>query len=1069
MWKLGVDMGVASLGWCALGLNQTGEVIKVLDGNVRLFPDGRDGQSGTPLNVQRREARSAKRLRDRSQMRQKSVLAALVSVRLLEGFDTPIAHINPHEARSMCAEAPVCKLTLARALLYLSKTRGFKSNRRDEAQGKSEESKILGPKFRKLEAQLDGKTLGQFLWHRRRDALVKAREVQDGIAKAKTIQAAPLKFKEGSDIFPTRAMMEQEFDAIQAQQGETQGLNKEDWTLLRSRIFFQRPLKPQERGKCTLYPHRSRALRALVSSQDYALEQKLCNLRLIYPDRTSQPLTPHQCDGIRTDLWAKKSLTWNGLRKLRVKGQRLFPDEVKFNLEEGQDPDRSLQGNQTRVELSKVPEASILLKRPVEDLDHIVELLIDPPEPTQKDEPDISLDEQALRARLGELDLSEAQIDALLTLRFASGTMSLCTHAMQQLTPLMRAGMLYNDAVQELQDDDGKALHHSHFETRLLDRLPYYGQILRGSVIGGDPAQDATKNPEQHYGKISNVTVHVALNQLRKLVNALVARFGPPASIHIELARDLPLGAIGRSELKKALNNNAKRNQRLREFAQNDLNIANPNGRDILKLKLWEELSVKDASARCCPYSGRHIPASKVLTGEIEIEHILPFSRTLDDTNANKTLAYRSANALKANQSPYEAFGKDQHADKGYVWANILSRAANLRDAKKRRFDPDAMKKYDEDKDGFIQRSLNDTRFLSRAAKQYLSAIIPANKITTVTGRHTSNLRHDWGLNSLLSDTKDEKNRDDHRHHLIDAFVIALTTRSLVKHIADAARYDGHGRLKRGVGELPTHLRTQLRELLDRVVVSYKPDRDASGKFYAETAYGKPPPLQDMDKDRLYRTRMKVEAIGTDHVEGICDPQIRAHLNSFVQHSRETGEDRRATLEQFLKTQLPKLCTDRGIKRLRVRIKESSFRQIASASYKGYAVAGYAFVDIWKIPPRKPGNPSQYLGNFIDIPTGKAILAKQKPTPRLPESKDHPGAKRCMRLFKDDMVQISEDGQVQYLKVFGFSASNNRIDIRPANKGGKKQIYKSINQLCFKHNLRHVLVSVDGRMKGRNR
>ena len=431
--------------------------------------------------------------------------------------------------------------------------------------------------------------------------------------------------------------------------------------------------------------------------------------------------------------------------------------------------------------------------------------------------------------------------------------------------------------------------------------------------------------------------------------------------------------------------------------------MPNPSRRDLLKLKLWEELNVKNSSDRCCPFSGKKIPASKVLTGEVEIEHILPFSRTVDDTNANKTLAYREANRLKGNQTPYEAFGKNQHADKGYDWGEILRRAANLRDSKKRRFDPSAMEEFQAKHDGFIERSLNDTRYLSRIAKKYLGAIVPDNKIVAVTGKHTSNLRHDWGLNSLINEQGDQKNRGDHRHHLIDAFVIALTTRSIVKQIADGARYDGHHRLKRGKTELPQQLRHGLQELLDRIVVSHKLDRDAGGKFYDETAYGQHDPLPGMDKDRLYRTRMSFDAIGPSHLEGICDPQIRQQLMAFLAQAKEMGQTPQQAKEEFKKDILPKLCDARRIKRLKVRIKEGSFRQIPSAPYKGYAVAGYAFVDIWRLPPKKPGGEYRYQGNYIDIPTGKAILAKQIPTPRLPQDKDHPGAKRMMRLFKNDI------------------------------------------------------------------
>ena len=174
----------------------------------------------------------------------------------------------------------------------------------------------------------------------------------------------------------------------------------------------------------------------------------------------------------------------------------------------------------------------------------------------------------ALKARLTDHDLDPEQIEALLKINFIPGTMSLCSHAMKQLTPLMAHGVMYHDAVQTLIDDDGQPLHHSDIKVAHSERLPYYGAILRSSVVGGDPhGYDADKNPEQHYGKISNVTVHVALNQLRKLVNKLIDRFGPPSAIHIELSRDLPLGEKSKAELVRALKANAKNNDDLTKRA----------------------------------------------------------------------------------------------------------------------------------------------------------------------------------------------------------------------------------------------------------------------------------------------------------------------------------------------------------------------------------------------------------------------------------------------------------------------------------------------------------------------
>ena len=166
MWKLGIDLGVASMGWCALRLDENDQPIAIMDGNVRLFSDGRDAQTGMPLNVQRRMARGARRNRERTLMRQRSVLLALVQAGLLADFETRVEHLNPYQSRARSASEQVDPNTLARAMLHLAKSRGFKSNRKIDKSDGDDDAKTLKPKIDELRNSLGDKTLGQFLWDR---------------------------------------------------------------------------------------------------------------------------------------------------------------------------------------------------------------------------------------------------------------------------------------------------------------------------------------------------------------------------------------------------------------------------------------------------------------------------------------------------------------------------------------------------------------------------------------------------------------------------------------------------------------------------------------------------------------------------------------------------------------------------------------------------------------------------------------------------------------------------------------------------------------------------------------
>jgi CRISPR-associated endonuclease Csn1 len=119
--------------------------------------------------------------------------------------------------------------------------------------------------------------------------------------------------------------------------------------------------------------------------------------------------------------------------------------------------------------------------------------------------------------------------------------------------------------------------------------------------MGGSREQKDKENPEKYYGKINNPTVHIALNQLRKLVNEIIRVYGRPDEVVIELARDLKEPA---DEINKQQAQNKKENDRINKCLET-LGIKQ-NYRNRMLFKLWEDLA-KDPAKRCCPFSGIQI------------------------------------------------------------------------------------------------------------------------------------------------------------------------------------------------------------------------------------------------------------------------------------------------------------------------------------------------------------------------------------------------------------------------------------------------------------------------------
>ena len=463
-----------------------------------------------------------------------------------------------------------------------------------------------------------------------------------------------------------------------------------DWDKLYDLIFFQRPLAKQERGKCQFYPDKERAHKALVSSQRFRLLQDINNLMMV--DELGQKI------GLS---YAEKKILLEKLDNCNTmnfnKIRSLLQTEHKFNLESRSD--NSLNGNSTSYKMRKDEYfGKVWDDIDIKLQDDIIESIIE----AENDEDILTL--------LEEYSLSETQISNILSTSFSSGVTKLSREFMYDCISKMEGGawLPYHEAVPAI------GLHHSDFNHRveLLEKLPYYGEVLKGATMGARPklVKDPEKDVELLYGKIGNPTVHVALNQLQKLVNALIGRFGRPDEIVIELSRELKQSRDAKIEIAKRQNENKKTNDRIKnEF--NEEGIERPSSWDIKKFKLWEELGHESLSRRCV-YCGKTISRSQLMSNEIEIEHILPFSRTLMNSMSNLTVSHRKCNQVKGNRTPHEAFSTNPE---GYDYQAILARASHLPKSKEIKFLPNALEEWEKTA-GFQERQLTDNAYLSRKA-----------------------------------------------------------------------------------------------------------------------------------------------------------------------------------------------------------------------------------------------------------------------------------------------------------------------------------------------------------------
>ncbi len=279
----------------------------------------------------------------------------------------------------------------------------------------------------------------------------------------------------------------------------------------------------------------------------------------------------------------------------------------------------------------------------------------------------------------------------------------------------------------------------------------------------------------------------------------------------------------------------------LKKFKESDAK-KRPTRSEVLRYKLWLEQKYRS------PYTGQPIPLAKLFTSAYEIEHVIPQSRYFDDSFSNKVICESEVNKLKDNllglefikkhrgekielsfgkvatiftEGEYEQFVKDHYSRNRTKMRKLL------------------MESIPED---FIARQLNDSRYISKVIKGLLSNIVReegeeeaiSKNVIVCTGGVTDRLKKDWGINDVwnkiilprflrlneMTGTNQfttrtmnghevpsmplelqkgfNKKRIDHRHHAMDAIVIACAGRNIVNYLnnesasgkAKVSRYD---------------------------------------------------------------------------------------------------------------------------------------------------------------------------------------------------------------------------------------------------------------------------------------
>ena len=1035
MLRLGLDIGSTSIGWWLYRLNE-GAIAEVVDGGVRLFSDGRDPKTGVSLAVDRRNARAMRRLRDRYLRRRATLMKHLATADLMPKDPEQakaLEALDPYRLRAEALDRPLSMTELGRALFHLNQRRGFKSNRKTD-RGNNEGGKIADGTARLDQAMLaaGARTYGEFL-HKRRCMAKDARAIPSVRTRLTLQHREGDKSEPGYDFYPDRRHLEEEFRKIWAvQTSHHDTLSDELRDTLFETIFFQRPLKDPVVGRCLFFPER-RLPRAHPLTQQRVLYETVNALRIRTEGAAALPLSKEQRDTVITLLNNKAPVKTLSSAKLSLKmiAKHLkLRDGQSFTLEKGRediacDPVRASLSHPDRFG----PRWSTLDSTAQVE---VVQRLRD------------DSDDAALLAWLMQKhSLDETHARATCDAPLPEGYSRLGLSATQMILEKLEAQvMTYDKAVAAC------GFHHSDQRTgEIIDALPYYGEVLQAHVIPGtgEPNHDDITR----FGRITNPTVHIGLNQLRRLVNRLIERYGKPDQVVVELARELKQSADQKAEA-MALNARNRKAAEARSALLVEWGVPD-NGANRMRVRLWQELHT-DPAMRRCPYTGETISPTMLFSGAVDDDHILPYSRTLDDSTANRTLCLQQANRQKRNKSPWEA-----QRDGMRIWALEDGNQRHIPEFKRWRFAEDAMARFEGERD-FEARALVDTQYLSRIARDYLDTLFAeGGHVWVVPGRLTEMLRRHWGLNAILKDplrdaTK-EKNRMDHRHHAIDAAVVAATDPGLVQRMAKQSELDvlqGREALASSVPHPWPGFREAVQAQIERIIVSHRADHgridpvaraaghdQTTGALHLDTAYG----LTGLSEKGvpLVVTRKPFDSLTPAMIDKIRDEPLKAALKLITE-----GKGGKA-FTQALADFRSKPGPYRGIRHVRLiePVSIVEVRDNTGRAYKGYKGDSNHCFEVWQLPD---GSITEQIISTFD--------AHQPGLARRP----HPAAKRLMRLFKSDMVKldISKVGPV-IATVVKFDRNGGISLVPHAAANAKERYEKQKEDLYLRFNARSLI------------
>lgn len=744
-YSIGLDCGVASVGYAVMALDSNDEPKRIIKLGSRIFDKAEQPKTGASLALPRREARGMRRRLRRHTHRKERIKffivrnGLLTEEKLSKLYNGVLSDV--YALRTKALDELLTAEEFARVLIHISQRRGFKSNRKN-ANGK-EDGKLLASVNSNiaLMEQKKYRTVGEMFC---KDELYKECKRNKGDNYKNTV-SRDLVLDEIKHIFESQRRFENKFATPE---------NEKIYTdiVASQRSFADGPGMPSRYagnqiekmiGDCSLIAGEKRAAKATWSFQIFNLWQNINNI-VIISDTESRFLSDSERNAVYDVCFKKENVTYAVIRK-----EAGLSDDWKFDRlnygktknGEAVDIEKETKFNYlaayhaVRKALNAI-EKDYILKLSAKQLDIIGRVFT------------LAKTDESITAALKENGFAEKEIEALSQLDGFDKFGHISEKACGLLIPYLKVGMKYSDACCAA----GLESKHNGIEKmKFLPRNP---------------------NDAPELDNIVNPVVRRTVAQTIQVINAIIRDEGEsPTYLNIELARELSKTFEERRKIDRDIEDNRAANERIKDEIVK-LGVVSPTGQDILKYKLWKE---QDGF---CPYTQKAIKIEKLFdVGYTDIDHIIPYSISFDDGFNNKVLTFSEENRQKGNRLPLE-YLSGQKANNFIVWVEN-----SVRNYKKK---TKLLKKKltDADINGFKQRSLNDTAYLSRFLYNFINdnlsfADFKTDKkrhVYAVNGASTSYMRKRWGI------AKIRENGD--LHHAADAAVVACATSGMIQKIA---------------------------------------------------------------------------------------------------------------------------------------------------------------------------------------------------------------------------------------------------------------------------------------------